>query len=77
MPKTITGEIIEIDDILLKFIATTKIQNLFKYWDFLGNYTITPLGILSCLKIILSINFAMRRYDHICKYLIIRSGTKK
>ena len=59
MPKTITGEIIEIDDILLKFISTTKIQNMFEYWDFslkLYNYNAI---ILQGVDIIISVNISL------------------
>ena len=64
MPKTITGEIIEIDDILLKFISTTKIQNMFEYWDFslkLYNYNAKWFHtlILQGVDIIISVNLSL------------------
>ena len=64
MPKTITGEIIEIDDILLKFISTTKIQNMFEYWDFslkLYNYNAKWFHtlILQGVDIIISVNISL------------------
>ena len=64
MPKTITGEIIEIDDILPKFISTTKIQNMFEYWDFslkLYNYNAKWFHtlILQGVDIIISVNLSL------------------
>ena len=67
MPKTITGEIIEIDDILLKYTSTTKIQNMFEYWDFslkLYNYNAIALKsfhalILQSVDMIISVNISL------------------